>query len=320
MTPFRISFAGGGSDLKAFYQRCPGCVVSTTINKYMYLFVHPSFDEKTQVKYSRTELVDDVEQIRHPIVRETLKRFGLRGIDISSIADIPSGTGLGSSSCFTVGLFHALYSYRGELVSKETLARDACAMEIDVLKEPIGRQDQYAAAYGGLNFITFEADDSVKVEPIEMPKAKFRELENNLLLFYTGGSRRAGAILDDQARNLSNHKEHANLTRMTELAKQLRDSLVAGNPDDMGMILHENWQLKKGLSTMISHDHLDQLYATARKNGALGGKLLGAGGDGFFVFYCRQEEQDRLRRALTGLRETTFNLDRLGTRVILNTG
>ena len=320
MTPFRISFAGGGSDFKAFYQTTPGCVVSTSINKYMYLFVHPSFDTKTQVKYSRTEVVDDIAQIRHPVVRETLKLFGLSGIDISSIADIPSGTGLGSSSSFTVGLFHALYAYIGEEASKERLAAAACRMEIELLREPIGKQDQYAASYGGLNLITFLGDETVTVEPITMPPEKFRELEENVMMFYTGRQRDSGEILKDQARNIGNARNRNSLVRMAELSRQLRDTFVNGNLDDMGLILEESWHLKKSLSNKISKAHYDDWYKAAKKNGALGGKLLGAGGEGFFLFYCKKEEQDKLRRALSWLRETTFTLDHLGTRIILSSG
>ena len=319
MTPFRISFAGGGSDLKTFYQTNPGCVVSTSINKYMYLFVHPSFDEMTQVKYSQTELVTEIDEIRHPIVRETLRIFGLKGVDISSIADIPAGTGLGSSSSFTVGLLNALYGYIGKEATTEQLAREACRLEIDILKEPIGRQDQYAAAYGGLNLISFYGDESVTVEPITIAAEAYSELEDNLLMFFTGSVREAGKILSDQARNMANPRERQNLVRMTELARQLRDSLTNGDIDDMGFILDENWQLKKSLSSKVSQSHIDDFYEVAKKNGALGGKLLGAGGGGFFLVYCRKEDQEKLRRALH-LREMNFALDRLGTRIILNSG
>jgi len=315
-TPFRISFAGGGSDLCAFYEHSPGCVVSTTIDKHMYLFVHPSFDEKFQVKYSKIELVDDIEEIQHPIVREALRLFGLTGIDISSIADIPSGTGLGSSSSFAVGLFNALYAYVGEMVSPERLAADACRMEIDILKEPIGRQDQYAAAYGGLNLINFHGDHSVTVEPIHIPQDKMRDLEQNLVMFYSGGQRDAGQILMDQANNMNREKRDT-LVRMTELARDLRDSLIRGSIDDMGLILDESWRLKKSLSSRISRGQIDDLYETAMRNGALGGKLLGAGDSGFLLFYCREDEQDRLRSALSELKETKFRFDRCGTRLIL---
>ena len=319
MTPFRISFAGGGSDLKAFYQNDLGCVVSTAIKKYMYLFVHPSFDEMTQVKYSQTEVVKEIDEIRHPIVRETLRLFGLKSVDISSIADIPAGTGLGSSSSFTVGLLNALYGYTGIDATTERLASEACRLEIDILKEPIGRQDQYAAAYGGLNLITFHDDDQVTVEPIGMAPAAYAKLDANLLMFYTGRVRDAGGILSEQSRNTSNPRERSNLVRMTQLARQLRDSLLGGNIDDMGLILDENWQLKKGLSNKVSSSQIDAFYQLAKENGALGGKLLGAGGGGFFLVYCRKEHQEKLRQALP-LREMPFSLDPLGTRIILNSG
>jgi D-glycero-alpha-D-manno-heptose-7-phosphate kinase len=317
MTPFRISFAGGGSDLPSFYEQDPGCVVSTSIDKHMYLFVHPSFDDKIRVKYSMTELVDRVDEIQHPIVRETLRIFGLTGIDISSIADIPAGTGLGSSSSFTVGLFNALYGYVGMGSSPEQLAADACRLEIDVLREPIGRQDQYAAAHGGLNLIDFHSDHSVTVEPIQMPQESLESLENNLLMFYSGGRRAAGEILMDQANNMNGQKR-ANLVRMTELARELGDSLAKGAIEDMGYILDEGWNLKKSLSEKISRGHIDNLYETAMNSGATGGKLLGAGNSGFLLFYCPLEQQARLRSALSGLKETKFRFDREGTRRILS--
>jgi D-glycero-alpha-D-manno-heptose-7-phosphate kinase len=320
MTPFRVSFAGGGSDLRAFYRENLGRVVSTTIDKHMYLFLHPSFDEKIQVKYSKTELVDEIGDVAHPIVREALRIFGLRGIDISSIADIPAGTGLGSSSAFTVGLFNALYGYIGEARSVQRLAEDACRLEVDILNEPIGQQDQYASAFGGLNAITFLEDDSVRVETIEMPPGKLEELDANLLMFYTGGRREARVILEDQATNMTDRKKRANLIQMTELAGELEVSLRKGYTDDMGRILDEGWRLKKSLSSKISCGDIDDIYDVAIRNGALGGKLLGAGGAGFFLFYCQVEKQAGLRSALGGLREMTFSFDPRGTRLILPNG
>lgn len=316
-TPFRISFSGGGSDLKEYYRRYPGCVVSTTINKYMYIFIQPFFENKTQVKYSKTELVEDINQIKHPIVRETLNIFGTKYIDINSIADIPAGTGLGSSSSYTVGLFHALYAYTGKYPTKEQLAKDACKLEIEILEEPIGKQDQYASAYGGLNFITFYQNESVNVEPIIMHPDKFRELEENLLMFYVGHARRANYILNDQKKNMINDEnKFNNLMKMTELAKQLKDSLSNGNSDDMGLILDESWQNKKSLSKKISNTDIDHYYEIAKKAGALGGKLLGAGGGGFLLFYCRKEDQEKLRTALSDLKEMKFKFDRFGTKLI----
>jgi D-glycero-alpha-D-manno-heptose-7-phosphate kinase len=317
MTPFRVSFAGGGSDLSSFYRQSPGCVISTTIDKHMYVFIHPSFDEKIRVKYSRTELVDKIEEVEHPIIREALRIFNLTGIDISSIADIPSGTGLGSSSSFCVGLFHALYGYIGQETSLERLAVDACRMEIDILKEPIGRQDQYAASYGGLNLISFYEDDSVLVESVKVPTEKLKELDDNLLMFYSGGSRDAGGILSDQAMNLD-RKKRDNLVKMTDLARELRDSLERGSIDDMGPILDVGWQLKKSLSMKISPGRIDNYYEIAMQNGALGGKLLGAGSSGFLMFYCKKQEQDRLRSALRELKEISFHFDGNGSRIILH--
>lgn len=317
-TPFRVSFAGGGSDLPAFYKRHPGCVLSTSINKYMYIFIHPFFDRRIQVKYSKTELADTIEEIKHPIVREALAKFKLTGIDVNSIADIPAGTGLGSSCSFTVGLLHALYAYTRSLPSKERLAREACDLEIGILKEPIGKQDQYAAAYGGLNFITFYEDESVNVEPVIMPSGKLRELESSLLMFYVGGVRETGHILKDQSDNIQGKSDQFNnLIRMTELAKTLRTAFESGNIWDMGPLMDESWQLKKSLSSKISHQQIDYCYEVAMKNGALGGKLLGAGGNGFLLFQCKESEREKLRRALPDLRELRFGFDRFGTKVTL---
>ncbi|MGD0900156.1 MAG: GHMP kinase [Thermoguttaceae bacterium] len=316
-TPFRISFAGGGSDLRSFYSKCPGCVLSTTIDKYMYILIHPYFDDRIQVKYSRTELVNSIAHIQHPIVRVALGQFGTEGVDINSIADIPAGTGLGSSSSFTVGLLHALYAYTGQFASKELLARKACEIEIDILKDPIGKQDMYAAAYGGLNLITFYPDESVQVEPVIMPPSQRSRLAQNLLAFYLGGARSAHDILaDQQSAVLRDRKKFEGLMRMVELARQLRESLAKGCLDDMGPILHENWLLKKQLSSQISTEWIDACYDRAMQNGATGGKLLGAGGCGFLLLYCDVQHQDRLRAALSDLREIKFSFDNFGTRVI----
>ena len=320
-TPFRISFAGGGSDLPSFYTKHPGCVLSTSIDKYMYLLVHPFFDQKIQVKYARTELVDSIEEIQHPIVRAAVEEFGIEGIDINSIADIPAGTGLGSSSSFTVGLLHALYTYVSKFVSKETLAQKACEIEIDVLGEPIGKQDQYVAAYGGLNFISFFPNGEVNVEPLIMPRDKYRRLMDNLMMFYLGRARPTRDILTDQQSNVERDRKKFNcLVKMTELARRLKDSLVAGDVDQMGPILDENWRLKRGLSEKISSKWIDVYYEKAKRHGAGGGKLLGAGGGGFLLLYCPKEHQNKLRRGLEHLREIQFAFDTVGTKVIYYEG
>lgn len=315
-TPFRISFVGGGSDMRSFYSRHPGAVVSTTINKYMYIFIHPFFDNRIQIKYSKTELVDSIDKIEHPIVRMALKEFNMNGIDINSIADIPAGTGLGSSCSFTVGLLYALYSYLSRFASKELLAHKACEIEIDMLKEPIGKQDQYAVAFGGLNFITFHPNEEVTVEPIVMQAEKLKRLKENLMMFYLGKHRSTRDILNEQKQNIENNKDNFDtLIRMTTLAQELRRTLSEGTVDDMGLILDENWQLKKRLSSKITSLEIDEYYTKAKKAGATGGKLLGAGGGGFMLFYCSREKQDSVRKALCDLREFSFTFENNGTHL-----
>ena len=316
-TPFRMSFVGGGSDLREYYSRNTGCVISTTINKYMYIFAHPFFNDQIQVKYSKTELVENINNLKHPIVRETLKKFALNSIDINSIADIPAGTGLGSSSSYTVGLLHTLYAYLHKYVSAEQLASEACELEIDILKEPIGKQDQYAAAYGGLNKISFYADGYVDVEPIIMDPYVLEELQSNLLLFYMGSSRKSSIVLSNQKQNILSDKEKfIALTEMKDLVIDMEKCLLNSNLEEFGKILDINWHLKKGLSNKISNEDIDDLYQIGIKNGALGGKVLGAGGGGFILFYCEREFQENLRIALKNLKELRFNFDKTGSKVI----
>ena len=316
-TPFRVSFIGGGSDLKEFYTRSPGSVLSTTINKYMYIFVHPFFDNRIQVKYSKTELVDQIDDVIHPIVRESLKKFDLSGIDINSIADIPAGTGLGSSSSYTVGLLHALYGYTNQNISAETLASEASEIEIEILKEPIGKQDQYAAAYGGLNIIRFLPTGDVKIEPIEMENSLYTQLQDNLLLFYTDKTRSASDILYDQKNNLINQEKIFDTQKkMTKLVEKAKCCLSDSDLDGFGKILDENWQLKRSLSSKISNTKIDDIYSIALKNRAMGGKILGAGGGGFLLFYCKKEHQKQLRGALSKLTEIEFNFEPTGSQLI----
>tara|TARA_Y100000588_G_scaffold392343_1_gene503884 strand:+ start:5619 stop:6623 length:1005 start_codon:yes stop_codon:yes gene_type:complete len=316
-TPFRMSFIGGGSDLKEFYSRTPGCVVSTSINKYMYIFVHQYFENKIQIKYSKTELVNNINQIKHPIVREILNRFKINAIDINSIADIPSGTGLGSSSAYTVGLLHALYAFMHRYISAEKLARKACEFEIDILKEPIGKQDQYAAAYGGLNIIRFHPNDHVDVEPIIMDPLAFETLQSNLMLFFLGSKRKASSVLLDQKQNILTDKNKFNiLSGMRDLTIEMQKCLVNSNLEEFGKILDRNWQLKKRLSRKISATEIDDIYELGINNGASGGKLLGAGGGGFILFYCEKKYQHKLRSALSNLRELKFKFEGSGSKII----
>jgi D-glycero-alpha-D-manno-heptose-7-phosphate kinase len=317
-TPFRISFVGGGSDLKEFYQHSTGAVLSTTINKYMYIASHYFFDEdKIRVKYSQTETVNNVNNLKHPLVREALKKFKITGaLEISSSADVPAGTGLGSSSSFIVGLLHNLYTVFGKFVTKAQLARDACDIEINKLDEPIGKQDQYASAFGGLNLIRFHPSGEVYVDPIHLEEKIYKTLQRNLLLFYTGGERKASSILTEQKRDLKSKDNLENLKTMVELVWELRDTLYKGDLNHFGKILHKNWLLKQQLMSKITTPRIDELYNRALENGAVGGKLLGAGGSGFMLFYCEEKNHTKLRAAMASLKELRFKFENEGTKLI----
>lgn len=315
-TPFRISFLGGGSDMPDFYRENEGCVLSTSINKYMYISIHPYFDEdKIALKYSENEVVTDYQQIKHSIFRQVLSDYGIRGVELVSTADVPSGTGLGSSSSFTVGLVHTLNCYQEKYISKQDIAKEACEVEINKLKNPIGKQDQYAAACGGLNFITFHQDDTVSVEPLIMRNETRKELEENLIMFYTGIKHNANTILAEQMENMSQLNKVRNLQKMCNLAKAMRMSLLDNDISGFGMMLHENWMLKKELAGGITRQEIDDAYETALRSGAIGGKLLGAGGGGFLLFYCEKQKQKKLEESL-GLTRFDFKFERDGTSVI----
>ena len=316
-TPFRISFAGGGSDLPSFYHRTTGAVLSTSIDKYMYIAIHPFFDQKKiQLKYSKTELVDCIDDIHHPIFREVLKMYQLSGVDLNSIADIPSGTGLGSSSAFTVGLLNAVRAYLGKATSGEKLGQLACDVEIHKVGSPIGKQDQYAAACGGLNFISFYGDETVNVEKIIMDPGKKKELEDNLLMVFVGGEHSANAILKSQSAAISDVRKFETQKEMVQLAYQLRSSLENNQLDDFGRILHEGWLMKKSLTSGISTGVVDEMYDRGIRAGALGGKLLGAGGAGFILFYCPKERQDAFRTRMNEMNEMSFHFDDFGSKII----
>ena len=315
--PFRVSFCGGGSDLPSFYEKYGGCVLSTTIRKYMYLTIHNYFHhDQIRLKYSKTETVMSYDEIEHRYLRQCLRDFDIMGVEISSMADIPSGTGLGSSSSFTVALLHLLHTYKGEYVSKYKLAKDACEVEIDKLGEPIGKQDQFAAAFGGLNFYEFQPNGFVNVEPIIMKSESYKALEDNILMFYLGGVHSASEILKEQSKNiLSDEKAKAQL-KMCDITKSLKKELQNNNIDAMGELLHENWMLKKSLVQGISSSLIDDTYELAMNAGALGGKLLGAGGAGFMIFYVKPDKQNNVRTALKGLREMEFEMDNSGASII----
>lgn len=314
-TPFRVSFCGGGSDLPSYYRKNGGCVLSTTINKYMYIITHKSFfPHQTVLKYSKTETVKKLDDIEHKIFRECLKQERVEGVEITSVADVPQGTGLGSSSSFTVGLLNNLRCFKRQYSTKQELAEDACNMEINICGAPIGKQDQYAAAYGGLNFYRFNRDDSVSIEPVLLPSDKYVELEDNLLMMYVGGEHSASDILKEQGKNLVNKKEkEEGQKKIVELTHELKEQLEKGNIDVLGEILDENWKIKKTLANGISNPKFDEWYELALKNGALGGKILGAGGSGFFLFYVPRDKQDLFRNAMKELPEMGFKFDHQGT-------
>lgn len=318
-TPFRISFAGGGSDMSSYYRRHGGAVVSTAIDKYVYVTVSRKFDESLRVSYARTEEVERAAELKHPLVREALGILGIEGgLEITSVADIPSkGTGLGSSSSFSVGLLHALHAVKGRHVPAERLAEEACRIEIEKCGEPIGKQDQYAAAFGGLNLIRFLRDDTVQVEPVILPVGAREELNRRLMMFYTGITRSASEILAEQTRGLTDQGEkQETMGKMVRLAEKLAGELNRGNLEAMGWILDENWKLKQTLSEGISNERVNNWYARAKKAGALGGKLLGAGGGGFLLFDAPPEKHRAVEEALGGLRRIPFRMDPRGSRIV----
>lgn len=317
-TPLRMSFVGGGSDLPAYYREEGGAVLSTSIDKYMYICVNRKFDGRIRVNYSRTEEVDRPQDIQHPLVREALGVVGISGgIEIASMADIPSrGSGLGSSSTYTVGLLNALFAYRGQYVSKESLARLACEIEIERCGEPIGKQDQYAAAYGGLNLIRFHPDETVSVDPLICTPAVLAQLEASTLVLFTGRTRSASALLAQQSQALRDADRRALMRRMVTLAFDLKRELESGQIDAVGALLDENWRLKAQLTAGISDAQIDGWYATGLNNGALGGKLLGAGNGGFLMFYAPVERHTEIARALPGLQPIKLHFDRNGAQIV----
>jgi D-glycero-alpha-D-manno-heptose-7-phosphate kinase len=317
-TPLRISLLGGGTDFREYFLQEGGCVLTSAIDKYIYVVIKERYDERIRVGYTKTELVDQVDQVEHDLVRESLRRTGIsRQIEVATMADIPSeGSGLGSSSTVTVGLLNAMYAYINQTQNAETLAQQACAIEIDTLHKPIGVQDQYIAAYGGQRFIRFCKSGCVEVEPLGLNESQTRRLNQNLMLFFTGVTRKAETILDEQRANMA--QRTAVLRELSRLAQTGVACLRAGELDEIGHLLHEGWLLKKQMASRISSDTIDTLYACARRAGALGGKLAGAGGGGYLLLYCPRHKQDSVRAALAQLRELPFHLERDGSKVIFN--
>ncbi|MCP4160224.1 MAG: GHMP kinase [Deltaproteobacteria bacterium] len=317
-TPLRMSFGGGGSDLSVYYKTGHGSVVSTTINKYIYITVNKKFDDLIRVCYSKNELVESVDDIEHNIIREAMKIVGIeKGIEIVYMGDIPlgsAGIGLGSSSSLAVGVLNALYAYKGEHASAEKLAQEACKIEIEILKNPIGKQDQYAAAYGGFNHIQFNADESVFVDPIICdPKTK-EKLKGNLMLFFTGLERISSNILCEQKEKTHENLEY--LDKIVGLSEEIRKNLLENNLAGFGEILHKGWMSKKKLASLISNSHIDEVYSKAINAGAIGGKILGAGGGGFVLLYCDNGFQGKVRSVLSNMMESTFQFEPQGSKII----
>jgi D-glycero-alpha-D-manno-heptose-7-phosphate kinase len=319
-TPLRISLGGGGTDLPSYYERNEGFVVTAAINKYIYVGMHDTFVPEYIIKYSEVERIQDVRDIRHPVVREVLTMHGVEPfIEIISLADIPAGTGLGSSGAFTVGLLRALYAHNREHVPAGALAEEACHIEIDRLGRPSGKQDQYVAAFGGIICMAIAADGKVSVSPLAIDKATLHDLEEHLLLFFTGYSRDADSMLVTQKEHVERGDANMldNLTEISRIAKDVKAALETGDAARFGRLMHEHWELKRRRNEGMSNSAIDRWYEVGRSNGALGGKLVGAGAGGFLLFYT--EAPARLRQAMMaeGLTEVRFQFDFDGSTVIV---
>jgi D-glycero-alpha-D-manno-heptose-7-phosphate kinase len=321
-SPLRITLGGGGTDLPSYYRRHGGFLIAAAIDKYVYVTVMRPFVEGIFLKYSRLEQAAAIDEVQHPIVREALRLVGFRTpqIEITTLADIPSGTGLGSSGSFSTALLKALHAHRRRLLLPSELAEMACEIEIDRLGEPVGKQDQYAAAYGGVTCFRFDADDSVEARPLALSMPAMHALEDNLLLFFTGFSRSAGSILKDQHDRTAwaDDAMLANLDYVKELGERSADALERGDTAGFGALMHEHWEHKKRRSAGMSNPQIDEWYDLARKNGAIGGKLVGAGGGGFLLFYSEQHARLRCAMSRAGLEEVRFRFDFEGTKVLFS--
>lgn len=319
-TPLRVSFAGGGTDFEQFYKSKSGVVVSAAIDKFVYVVVNERHDEKIYLNYSKREVVDRVEDIQHELIRESMKEVGiLGGIEICCMADIPSsGSGLGSSSSFTVGILNALYQYAGRPMAAETLAAMACTIEIERCGKPIGKQDQYIAAYGGLNAFEFKPDNSVSVSPLGLSASQLERLSAKFMLFYTHITRSSEEVLKQQVKNISSPETQAILTQMRQQAIEAKKILARNKPKEIGALLKQGWEHKKKLASGITLPEIDALYSRALEAGALGGKLCGAGGGGFLLLCVPASKQAAVRQALSRYREMPFRLEPFGSRIIFS--
>jgi D-glycero-alpha-D-manno-heptose-7-phosphate kinase len=319
-TPLRVSFVGGGSDMKDFYDRADGKVVCTAIDKFVYAIVKERFDDMIYINYSRKECVEKVADVKHDLVREAMRMTGVeKGIEITTLADIPSsGSGLGSSSSITVALLHALYAYRNELVTAEQLAMDACRIEIDIMGKPIGRQDQYAAAYGGINRFIFRQGDVTDRLPVRMESAANRKFASSLLLYYTGITRSADKILAKQKFNLQSTDKFDTMRQMVELVDPFTDAMQNQDIHTCGELLAKNWHLKQNMAAGISNSEIDEMYNLALSAGAISGKVAGAGGGGFLLLIVPREKQNRVFDAMKTYRELPFMIEESGSKVIFD--
>ena len=319
-SPLRISLGGGGTDLPSYYREHEGFLIAAAIDKYVYVTINRPFNEGIYLKYSEIEHVKTVDEVSHNIIREALKLENLNTpqVEISSIADLPSGTGLGSSGSFTTALLKALYAYRHRHINPEELAELACAIEIDRLKEPIGKQDQYIASVGGMTCFAFHKDNSVTFAPLKISRETFHKLEDNLLLFFTGFSRSASEILKDQ--HIKSQKNDVDMLNNLHFVKEIgylsKDALESGNTDKFGELMHQHWEHKKKRSGGMSNQDIDTWYETALKNGAIGGKVVGAGGGGFLMFMAHDAAKLRSAMTKSGLQEVRFKFDFEGAKVI----
>lgn len=317
-TPLRMSFVGGGTDLRSYYAHEDGRVCSTVIDKYIYVIVKERFDDRIVLAWSKKENVGSVDEIQHELIREALRKTQIsKGIEIITTADIPSeGSGLGSSSALTVGLLHALHLYQSIPVSAEQLAREACEIEIEILKKPIGKQDHYAAAFGGFREYIFKKDESVENHALSLNKETMARLESSLLLLYTNKTRSANDILKEQKSNTEKNLDL--LTKMRNLGEDFKKAFEKGDLDRIGEILHEQWTMKRKLASTVSSGEIDDMYERARKAGATGGKILGAGGGGFMLLYCPQSARDRVKTQLKEYPPMPFQFESDGSRAIFN--
>ena len=322
--PTRITLGGGGTDLASYYSKYGGFLIAGAIDKYCTILANQRFYDSIRLTYSRVEIKDNVADIEHRIFRAALEFVGIeRGIELHSAADVPAGCGLGSSSSFTVALLNALHAYKKDFVTQKQLAEEACHVEIDMLGEPIGKQDQYIAAFGGLTCLTFDRNGNVLVEPLQVSSETLDQLESELLLFFTGKEREASGILSEQDRkSVAGDPEMIdNLHQIKEIGLETRKYLEKGQANMLGELLHVHWETKKKRSAKMSDPFIDECYEVARKNGALGGKLVGAGGGGFFMFYCNGNDRHRLYESMRtmGLRAERFHFDFEGAKILVNT-